>query len=123
MVFKAFSSLRYLLQKIGGSAGEVSQPADHAHNLSQNGRTSIVTVVVVWAYSIGVTIVIAIVYFLLNRIRWLDELGRAKRSHADSQTENILVHLSKVAILHEKDEDGLGRYSLVPRATEAEEDD
>lgn len=39
-----------------------------------DGWVDIVTVVVIWAYSIGVTVVIAIVYYLLNRITWLDEL-------------------------------------------------
>ena len=38
-----------------------SDPRSRA-DLQANGRTSVVTVVVIWAYSIGVTIVIAIVY-------------------------------------------------------------
>merc|ERR1712000_637908 len=87
------------------------------------GRTSIVTVVIVWGYSIGVSIVIAIVYYLMNRMAWLDNLGRAKRSRADTQMENILSHLSKVAIAHEKDDLGNSRWHLTPKATEAEEDD
>ena len=41
--------------------GYASDPRDRAH-LSANGRTSVVTVVVIWCYSIAVTIVIAIVY-------------------------------------------------------------
>jgi H+-transporting ATPase len=105
-----------------GHAGEPSDPADMAANLSRNGHTSIVTVIIVWGYSIGVTIVIAIVYYLLSSLSWLDNLGRAKRSHADTQMENILMHLSKVAIAHEKDEHG-DRWHLTPKATEAEEDD
>jgi len=35
--------------------------------------------------SLGVTIVIAIVYFLLNKITWLDNLGRKTRSRSDTK--------------------------------------
>jgi len=105
-----------------GDAGEPSDPLTKNINLSKNGHTSIVTVCIVWGFSIGVTIVIAIVYYLLSSLSWLDNLGRAKRSHADTQMENILMHLSKVAVAHERDEHG-DRWHLTPKATEAEEDD
>merc|ERR1711964_295325 len=85
-----------------GGRGEPSDPETVNRLLSTDGRTSIVTVVIVWGYSIGVSIVIAIVYYLMNRMAWLDNLGRAKRSRADTQMENILSHLSKVAIAHER---------------------
>lgn len=107
---------------LDGGWGEPSNPATHNRLLSHR-NTSIVTVIVVWAYSIGVVIVIAIVYYLLNKWSWLDNLGRAKRSRADTQMENILMHLSKVAVQHEQDEHGNSRWHLAPRATEAEEDD
>jgi H+-transporting ATPase len=103
--------------------GEVSDPATKNSLLVHNQHTSIVTVIIVWGYSIGVTIVIAIVYYLLNQISWLDNLGRAKRSRADQQMENILSHLSKVAIAHEQDETGQNRWHLTTKALEAEEDD
>merc|ERR1712072_1202752 len=106
-----------------GGRGEPSDPETVNRLLSTDGRTSIVTVVIVWGYSIGVSIVIAIVYYLMNRMAWLDNLGRAKRSRADTQMENILSHLSKVAIAHEKDDLGNSRWHLTPKATEAEEDD
>jgi H+-transporting ATPase len=102
---------------------EISDPASKNSLIAHNAHTSIVTVIVVWGYSIGVTIVIAIVYYLLNQISWLDNLGRAKRSHADQQMENILSHLSKVAIAHEQDEHGQNRWHLTAKALEAEEDD
>jgi H+-transporting ATPase len=108
---------------LAGGVGEQSNPADLANNLSSNGHTSIVTVVVVWGYSICVTIVIAIVYYLLNQISWLDNLGRAKRSRADTQMENIVAHLSKLAVEHERDEMGVDRYHLIQKTSEAEEDD
>jgi H+-transporting ATPase len=105
-----------------GGRGEPTDPADH-NRLFSGGNTSIVTFIVIWAYSIGVIIVIAIVYFLLNKWSWLNNLGRAKRSRADTQIENILLYLSKVAVQHEKDEQGVERWHLAPRATEAEEDE
>ncbi|CZT11164.1 hypothetical protein WAI453_010898 [Rhynchosporium graminicola] len=106
-----------------GEAGEPSSPVTKNKLLSANGHTSIVTVVIVWGYSIGVSIVIAIVYYLMNRMSWLNNLGRAKRSRADTQMENILSHLSKVAIAHERDDLGNNRWHLAPKASEAEEDD
>lgn len=106
-----------------GGAGEPSDPATLNALLSTNGRTSIVTVIIVWCYSIAVTIVIAIVYHILNKSSWLDNLGRYKRSRADTQMENIIMHLSKIAIQHERDENGLSRFALVPKALEAEDDD
>lgn len=105
-----------------GGHGEPSNPVTQ-NKLLSSGDTSIVTVVVIWAYSIAVIIVIAIVYYLLNKWSWLDNLGRAKRSRSDTQMENILMHLSKVAIQHERDEAGGNRWHIAPRATEAEEDD
>lgn len=106
---------------ISGGAGERSDPVDHAH-FSRNGHTSIVTVVIIWGYSICVTIVLAIVYYLLNRISWLDNLGRQRRSRTDTQLENIIGHLSKLAIENERDEYG-SRYHIVSRTNEAEEDE
>lgn len=62
-------------------------------DFQDNGRTSIVTAIVIWGYSIAVTIVIAIVYFLMNRISWLDNLGRKSRSRSDTNVENIISSL------------------------------
>lgn len=103
--------------------GYASDPRDRAV-LERNGRTSVVTAVVIWAYSIGVTIVIAIVYYLLNRIAWLDNLGRKSRSRSDTHMENIIGHLSKLAVEHEVDSTtGRNRWHLATKATEAEMDD
>ena len=88
-----------------------------------NGHTDVVTAVVIWAYSIGVTIVIAIVYFLLNRIPALADIGRKNRSVHDTQMENIIGHLSKLTLRHEKTEDGEGRWALAAKAAEEEDDD
>ena len=88
-----------------------------------NGHTDVVTAVVVWAYSIGVTIVIAITYFLLNKIPSLNDLGRKNRNVHDTQMENIIGHLSKLALKHEKDENGETRWTLVQKSTEEEDED
>jgi len=106
-----------------GGADMISDPEIHNKLISASGNTSIVTVVVIWGYSIGVTIVIAIVYYLLNQIAWLDNLGRAKRSNSDTQMENIIGHLSKLAVEHSKDESGVSRWHLTTRANDAEEDE
>lgn len=83
-----------------------------------NGHTDVVTAVVVWGYSIGVTIVIAIVYYLLNSIPALADIGRKSRSHHDTQMENIIGHLTKLTLQHEATADGEGRYVLAQKANE-----
>lgn len=91
---------------------------------SSNGDVSIVTVVVVWGYAIGVTTIIAVVYYLLNRIPFIDNLGRKSRSHADIKFENMVGQLSRLAIEHERDElSGKGRYVLVTKTKNEEEMD
>ncbi|KAL1632176.1 hypothetical protein SLS56_003910 [Neofusicoccum ribis] len=88
----------------------------------EDGWTDVVTVVVVWCYSIGVTIIIAIVYFMLNRVPFLADLGRKDRGYKDERIENIISRLSKLALEHETDPDGRGRYTIVTKAAEEEED-
>ncbi|KAL2004481.1 hypothetical protein VTN00DRAFT_3483 [Thermoascus crustaceus] len=102
--------------------GEVSDPVDHA-TFRKDGWVDIVTVVVIWAYSIGVTIVTALVYYVLTEIPWLDNLGRKARSKADTKIENLIGHLAKLAIEHERDDLGKGRYSLTAKTTIEEEDE
>jgi H+-transporting ATPase len=104
------------------SPAETSDPRDRAH-FSANGHTSVVTVVVIWCYSICVTIVIAIVYFLLNRVAWLDNLGRKNRSHSDTNLENIISHITKLAVEHERDDSGADRYHLVQKVTDLAADE
>ncbi|KAK9357896.1 E1-E2 ATPase-domain-containing protein [Lipomyces starkeyi] len=99
----------------------VDNPPDEAVQTA-SGATSIVTVVVIWAFSIGVTIVLALVYFVLNKIPWVDNLGRQTRSRSDTQMENIIGHLSKLAIEHEKDTaTGMDFYQLITKRVEEEE--
>lgn len=92
-------------------------------NKPYSADTSIVTVVVIWGYSIGVLIVIAIVYFALTRMSSIANLGRAKRSRADTQMENILSHLSRIALEHETDVHGKSKWVLGSKTTGEEEED
>jgi H+-transporting ATPase len=109
---------------LSGNLNDVkTDPAVHFHQ-RPDGWTDIVTVVVIWAYSIGVTIVIAIVYHLMNQIPALDNLGRKTRSKKDTEIENILAHVAKLALDHEVDSStGKSRYILSSRAQEEEDDD
>ena len=99
-----------------------SSPPTSFHQ-RQDGWVDIVTVVVIWAYSLGVTVLIAIIYYLLNKITWLDDLGRKDRSHKDQAMENTIGVLSKLAIEHGSDKHGTERYILATRAQEEEDED
>lgn len=85
-----------------------------------NGWTDIVTVVRVWGYSLGVTIVIALVYFMLNKFQWLENLGRSKRDKGDVKIANLLGHLSRLTIEYDQPGKPVGRFFLA--ATKEEED-
>ncbi|KAL4886285.1 plasma membrane ATPase [Aspergillus karnatakaensis] len=85
-----------------------------------NGWTDIVTVVRVWGYSLGVEIVIALVYFMLNKFKWLENLGRSKRDKGDLKIENLLGHLSRLTVEYEHQGVPRGRFFL---ATSKEEED
>lgn len=101
---------------------EISDPADHA-KFRLDGRVDIVTVVVIWAYSMGVIVVIALIYHVLTNVSWLDNLGRTSRSKADTKIENILGHLSKLAIEHGTETCGNDVYRLTTRTAIAEEEE
>ncbi|KAF2280540.1 plasma-membrane proton-e [Westerdykella ornata] len=89
----------------------------------QDGWVDIVTVVLIWAYSIGVTVIIAVTYYLLNKIRWLDDLGRKERSKKDPVIENTIAALSKLALEHGTDKHGTERYVLAQRAAEESDEE
>lgn len=98
-------------------------PPDKFFDLHYSTETSIVTVVVIWGYSLGTTCCIALVYYVLTSMSWLNNLGRATRSHADTHMENILAHLSRIALEHETDAHGKTKWVLGSRATAEEEDE
>lgn len=81
------------------------------------GWTDIVTVVRVWAYSFGVTVVITLVYFVLNRIPALDRIGRRKRSVRNPILEDFFQSLQRLTIVHERAhaEGGHDVYSIQQR--------
>ena len=118
-IFAAFGWLS------GDPFEQISSPTGvFTYQQREDGWVDVVTLVVVWMYSIFVTIVIAIVYFLMNRISYLNDLGRSDRSHRDDAMENILGHLSKLAVEHDVDtKTGNKRYILASKANEAEVDD
>ncbi|KAJ6060619.1 hypothetical protein N7444_002473 [Penicillium canescens] len=87
-----------------------------------NGWTNVVDVVRLWAYCIGVEIVIALVYFALNKWKWLDDLGRTKRSKGDVAIGTVLSHLSTLSLEFEKDQVGHGRIWLGQSKEEEELD-
>ena len=109
----------------GWLSGDIEQSSPHGlWQQRRDGWTDVVTVVVIWCYSIGVTIVIAIVYYLLNQIAWLDNLGRINRNVHDSKMENIIGHLAKLTIKHEQDsKTGEDRWLLATKAAEEEDDE
>jgi len=120
----AISTLFCVFGWLAGGRGEIHTiPADHLTTEHYSRDTSIVSVVVIWGYSIGVTIVVAIVYYILTGIKWIDQLGRATRSHADTQMENIIGHLSRIALEHETDVHGTSKWVLGSKATGEEEED
>lgn len=86
------------------------------------GWTDVVTVVRVWAYCIGVEVVISLVYYVLNKIKWLDDLGRTKRTKGEVQLEHILAALSRLSVEFEKDGQKSGRFYLTSNAGEEEEE-
>lgn len=118
----AIATLFCLFGWLNGGNHFPTDPPDKFHQ-TPHGWTSIVTVVVIWMYSIGVTIVIAIVYYALDRLPWMNNLGRKKRNVHDGQMENVIGALSKLAIKHETDENGTGWYNLQTKAVEEEENE
>lgn len=91
-------------------------PARNPITAPHGGWTDIVTVVRVWAYSLGVTVVIALVYWVMNRIPALDRLGRRQRSQRNEILEDFFQSLQRLTIVHEKAaEDGKDVYSIQQR--------
>ncbi|KAI1161705.1 E1-E2 ATPase-domain-containing protein [Nemania serpens] len=109
---------------LSGSGGGVMNPTPHDQfRNSSNGWTDIVTVVVVWAYSIGVIVFIAIVYYALNGFQWVNDLGRKDRNKKDSYIENIIGHINKLALEHEPDPKlGRDKYYIIEKTTVEEEE-
>lgn len=87
-----------------------------------DGWTDVVSVIIIWMYSILVTIVIAVFCFVLNRLPSLANIGRKQRSVGDTKLENLIARLSRLAIEHETDEKGASRFVIGNKANAAEDD-
>jgi len=80
--------------------GWISGPAPHG------GWTSIVTVVRIWLFSFGVTVVVGLTYVLLSKIKWLNNIGRRIRSSKNAQLEDFLTEMRRMTLVHERDSQG-----------------
>jgi len=89
-----------ILATIFALFGWISGPAVHG------GWTDIVTVVRIWLYSAGVMVVLTFAYIMLNKIRWLDNIGRRNRSTKNKRLEDFLSELQRLTLVHENDESG-----------------
>ncbi|KAH1330718.1 hypothetical protein KXX47_005503, partial [Aspergillus fumigatus] len=96
-----------------------TKPADSFVE-TRNGWTDIVTVVRVWGFSLGVEIVIALVYYMLNKFKWLENLGRAKRDKGDIKIQNLLGHLARLTVEYDQPGQPKGRFFLTSSKEEEE---
>ena len=85
----------------GRGSADIKNNGNH-----HSGWTDIVTVVRVYAYSLGVTIILALVYFILQKVPYLDDLGRRDRSRVSRAHEDFLVSLQRITIVHEHGVEG-----------------
>lgn len=106
-----------ILASIFALFGWLSGPAPHG------GWIDIVTVVKVWGYSFGVTVIILLVYLVLSRIKWLDNIGRSSRSNKNEKLENFLTDLQRLTIVHETDKDGLSQYRFSSNKDKEEDEE
>lgn len=79
------------------------------------GWTDIVTIVRVWAFSFGVIVVCALVYYVLCRIPALDNIGRRQRSVKNEAVEDFFTNLQRLTLVHEKAEEGKNVYAFETR--------
>ncbi|KZT67562.1 plasma-membrane proton-e [Daedalea quercina L-15889] len=86
--------------------GWLSGPAVHG------GWLDIVTVVKIWCYSFGVVVAVGFAYYLLSKIKWLDNIGRRNRSHKNTKLENLLTEMQRLTLVHEHDSNGESYYRI-----------
>ncbi|GAA5999350.1 plasma-membrane proton-efflux P-type ATPase [Rhodotorula paludigena] len=89
-----------ILATVFAALGWMSGPSDR-----HGGWTDILSLCRIWAFSAAITIIIAFVYWLLNKIPWLDNLGRKTRSKKNPVLENFLTELQRLTIVHERNSD------------------
>ncbi|GAA6026780.1 hypothetical protein JCM8097_005856 [Rhodosporidiobolus ruineniae] len=89
-----------ILATVFAALGWMSGPSDR-----HGGWVDIVSLCRIYAFSVGVIVVLAFVYWLLNKIPWLNNLGRKQRSKKNALMENFLTELQRLTIVHERNED------------------
>lgn len=92
--------------------------AEHRNSITapHGGWTDMVTIVRVWAYSFGVMVVCALVYYVMCRIPYLDNLGRRNRSVKNEVLEDFFANVQRLTLVHEKgNEEGHDVYSFQTR--------
>jgi len=72
----------------------MSGPADR-----HGGWVDIVSLCRIYAYSVGVTVVLAFVYYLMSKIPWIDNLGRQKVGQKHPAMENFLTELQRCVLV------------------------
>ncbi|KAJ7223598.1 hypothetical protein GGX14DRAFT_694453 [Mycena pura] len=116
--------------------GWISGPESH------HGHVDIVTVVRIWCFSFGVTVVVALVCesptskaaseapahrsradFILNKWDWLGRLGRMPRSNKNEKLENFITELQRLTIHHERGQAGDDYYRFGGSETKKDGDD
>lgn len=117
----ALATLFTLFGWLGGPIAQYIHSPRLRHN--KHNWTDVVTVVRVWAYSIGVTIVITVVYYTLNKLEWINRMGRRVRSTKNQALEDFFTNLQRLTIMHEKADDGEPDiYSFATRIEVEEEE-
>lgn len=112
-------------------------PVNGEHKDTHGGWVDIVTVVRVWLFSAGVIVVVTLICklkhfsqsylllscyfwiqdFVLNKISWLDNLGRIPRHKKNTKLENFLTELQRLTLVHEGHaDDGSDHYRIAPGA-------
>ncbi|BGP46266.1 hypothetical protein JCM10450v2_002108 [Rhodotorula kratochvilovae] len=109
-----------ILATVFAALGWMSGPSDR-----HGGWVDIVSLCRIYAFSVGVTVILAFVYWLLNKISWLDNLGRKTKGTKDVKLENFLTELQRLTIVHEKASDDLSAPSVykITRGDVADDDD
>ena len=93
------------------SGGPQRNPLTAPHG----GWTDMVTVVRVWAFSFGVLVVCALVYFVMLNLPGLDNLGRSNRGTKNEAVEDFFSNLERLTVVHEKNNEGGNVYSFQTR--------
>jgi len=97
--------------------GWISGDATH------QGHVDIVTVVRIWCFSFGITVVVALAYYVLNKWSWLGRLGRLPRSKKNAKLENFLAELQRLTIHHERGLEGDDYYRIGASETQKESEE